>query len=167
MDLDQQALEAQNRQSEVMMTDAGVEFVRTPNTCFENLPDWPYEPQYVEIDGLRQAYVDVGPADAEETILLLPTSSVDADTERRLQRALGEVRAGRTTFVIAHRLWTVQQSDQILVLRDGRIVERARSTPDRSAHEALLAAGGFYRQVYALQFQAETLAGEPGEGGAR
>ncbi len=80
-------------------------------------------------------------------ILILdePTSSVDADTERRMQQALAEVRAGRTTFVIAHRLWTVQQADQILVLRDGRIVERARSTPERSAHEALLAAGGFYR----------------------
>jgi len=92
-------------------------------------------------------------------ILILdePTSSVDADTERRMQQALGEVRAGRTTFVIAHRLWTVQQADQILVLRDGRIVERARSTPQQSAHEALLAAGGFYHQIYALQFQAETL----------
>jgi energy-coupling factor transporter ATP-binding protein EcfA2 len=55
-------------------------------------------------------------------ILILdePTSSVDADTERRMQQALQEVRAGRTTFVIAHRLWTVQQADQILVLRDGR-----------------------------------------------
>ncbi len=105
-------------------------------------------------------------------ILILdePTSSVDADTERRMQQALGEVRAGRTTFVIAHRLWTVQQADQILVLRDGQIVERARSTPERSAHQALLDAGGFYGQVYALQFQAETLAaGEPAvaDGGAR
>jgi ABC-type multidrug transport system fused ATPase/permease subunit len=92
-------------------------------------------------------------------ILILdePTSSVDADTERRMQQALQHVRAGRTTFVIAHRLWTVQQADQILVLRDGQIVERARSGPERSAHEALLAAGGFYRQAYALQFQAETL----------
>ena len=43
---------------EVMTTEDGVEFVRTPDACFENLPDWPYEPQYVEIDGLRQAYVD-------------------------------------------------------------------------------------------------------------
>jgi ABC-type multidrug transport system fused ATPase/permease subunit len=96
-------------------------------------------------------------------ILILdePTSSVDADTERRMQRALQEVRAGRTTFVIAHRLWTVQQADQILVLRDGQIVERARSTHERSAHEALLAAEGFYREVYALQVQAETL--ETGE----
>jgi ABC-type multidrug transport system fused ATPase/permease subunit len=103
--------------------------------------------------------------DPRVLILDEPTSSVDAETERRMQQALGEVRAGRTTFVIAHRLWTVQQADQILVLRDGRIVERARSTLEQSAHEALLAAGGFYRQVYALQFQAETLpVGEPAEG---
>jgi haloalkane dehalogenase len=56
---------------ESMTTEVGVEYVRTPDACFEALPDWPYEPQYVEIDGLRQAYVDVGPADAQETILLL------------------------------------------------------------------------------------------------
>jgi haloalkane dehalogenase len=54
-----------------MTTEASVEFVRTPDACFENLPDWPYAPQYIEIDGLRQAYVEVGPANAEETILLL------------------------------------------------------------------------------------------------
>jgi len=40
---------------EIMITADDVEFVRTPDACFENLPDWPYEPQYVEIDGLRQA----------------------------------------------------------------------------------------------------------------
>ena len=92
-------------------------------------------------------------------ILILdePTSSVDAETERRMQEALTEVRAGRTTFVIAHRLWTVQQADQILVLRDGRVVERARGTEGRSAHEKLLAADGFYRQLYDLQFQGEAL----------
>ena len=86
-----------------------------------------------------------------------PTSSVDAETERRMQQALQDVRAGRTTFVIAHRLWTVQQADQILVLRDGRIVERASSAPAQSAHEALVAAGGLYHQLYELQFQAEKL----------
>ena len=96
-------------------------------------------------------------------ILILdePTSSVDAETERRMQQALAEVRAGRTTFVIAHRLWTVQQADQILLLRDGRIVERARGTAGRSAHEVLLAANGFYRQLYELQFQAEALEATP------
>ncbi|WP_420566731.1 haloalkane dehalogenase [Thalassovita sp.] len=56
---------------ETMTTEDGTEFVRTPDACFENLPDWPYAPEYVIIDGLRQAYVDVGPRDADETILLL------------------------------------------------------------------------------------------------
>jgi hypothetical protein len=56
---------------EIMTTEGGVEFVRTPDVCFEELPDWPYEPQYVEIDGLRQAYVDVGTGESGETILLL------------------------------------------------------------------------------------------------
>ena len=100
-------------------------------------------------------------------ILILdePTSSVDAETERRMQQALAEVRGGRTTFVIAHRLWTVQRADQILVLRGGRIVERARGTPERSAHQALLEQDGFYRQLYDLQFQAEALeAAAPVEG---
>ena len=102
-------------------------------------------------------------------ILILdePTSSVDADTERRMQQALQEVRAGRTTFVIAHRLWTVQQADQILVLRDGRVIERAHSTSERSAHEALLAAGGFYSDVYTLQVQAETMSTDTAKGGSR
>lgn len=95
--------------------------------------------------------------DPRALILDEPTSSVDAETERRLQEALTKVRAGRTTFVIAHRLWTVQQADQILVLHDGEIVERACGTDERSAHEVLLAEDGFYRQLYDLQFQAEAL----------
>ena len=81
-----------------------------------------------------------------------------------MQQALREVRANRTTFVIAHRLWTVREADQILVLRDGRIVERARSTPAQSAHERLMAAGGFYRELYELQFSGEALASERGSG---
>ncbi|MGD2155606.1 MAG: haloalkane dehalogenase [Anaerolineales bacterium] len=68
---EQEAACLEDVEVETMTTPDGVEFVRTPDACFENLLDWPYEPQYVEIDGLRQAYVDVGPADAEETILLL------------------------------------------------------------------------------------------------
>ena len=101
-------------------------------------------------------------------ILILdePTSSVDADTERRMQQALQEVRAGRTTFVIAHRLWTVQHADQILVLREGGIVERARSNEARSAHEALLAADGFYRELVELQLRGEALDKDPSFGGA-
>ncbi|MFP4345484.1 MAG: ABC transporter ATP-binding protein [Anaerolineales bacterium] len=105
-------------------------------------------------------------------ILILdePTSSVDAETERQMQQALERVRAGRTTFVIAHRLWTVQHADQILVLRDGRIVERARGTETASAHETLLAQHGFYRELYQVQLVSETLSPEPmtqTRGGAR
>jgi len=97
-----------------------------------------------------------------------PTSSVDAETERRMQDALREVRANRTTFVIAHRLWTVREADQILVLQEGRIVERARGSDGRSAHEVLLAANGYYRQIYELQFAGETLAPAGAEeGGVR
>jgi pimeloyl-ACP methyl ester carboxylesterase len=54
----------------ILNTDDGVEFVRTPDSCFEDLPDWPYEPQYVEIDGLRQGYVDEGPEDGDVVLLL-------------------------------------------------------------------------------------------------
>ncbi len=54
----------------VLTTAGGVDYVRTPDACFEGLPDWPYESQYVEIDGLRQAYVDEGPADGEVVLLL-------------------------------------------------------------------------------------------------
>jgi haloalkane dehalogenase len=54
----------------VLTTGDGVDFVRTPDSCFEDLVDWPYEAKYVEIDGLRQAYVDEGPADGEVILLL-------------------------------------------------------------------------------------------------
>jgi haloalkane dehalogenase len=56
---------------EIMTTESGVEFVRTPEECFDDLTDWPYEAQYVEIDGMRQAYVDEGSGESGETILLL------------------------------------------------------------------------------------------------
>jgi len=54
----------------VLTTTEGVDFVRTPDDCFAGLPDWPSAPHYVEIDGLRQAYVDEGPADGEVMLLL-------------------------------------------------------------------------------------------------
>ena len=69
------------------------------------------------------------------------TSSVDAHTEMLIQRALATLLQGRTAFVIAHRLSTVKNADAILVLRDGRIVERG-------AHDDLLAAQGFYAELY-------------------
>ena len=55
---------------EILTTNAGIEFVRTPAARFENLPDWPYDYKYVEIDGLRQAYAEAGPADGPVVLLL-------------------------------------------------------------------------------------------------
>jgi subfamily B ATP-binding cassette protein MsbA len=73
------------------------------------------------------------------------TSDVDTQTEVLIQEALRKVMAGRTTFVIAHRLSTVRHADQILVMEGGRIAERG-------THAALLAAGGAYAALYAAQF---------------
>lgn len=91
------------------------------------------------------------------------TSSVDTETEHLIQQALAALMRGRTTFVIAQRLLTLKNADQILVLDRGRIVQRG-------THEELLAAGGLYRQIYDLQLrdQEEFLALQaslPGERG--
>jgi ATP-binding cassette subfamily B protein len=74
------------------------------------------------------------------------TSSVDTETEYLIQQALTELMQGRTTFVIAQRLRTVKAADQILVMRNGQIVERGR-------HEELLEHGGFYREIYDLELR--------------
>lgn len=72
------------------------------------------------------------------------TSSVDTETEHLIQQALNQLMAGRTTFVIAHRMSTVRRADLILVMDQGRIVERG-------THEELLAMDGLYREIYELQ----------------
>jgi len=74
------------------------------------------------------------------------TSSVDVETERQIHRAMVEVMKGRTTFVIAHRLSTVREADQILVLDKGNIVERG-------SHEELIRSGGIYQSIYELQLR--------------
>jgi ATP-binding cassette subfamily B protein len=83
-------------------------------------------------------------------ILLLDeaTSALDTHTEREIQSALGEVSRNRTTLVIAHRLSTVVDADEILVLDHGEIVERGR-------HSALVARGGQYAAMWNKQKQAQ------------
>lgn len=85
-------------------------------------------------------------ADPRLLILDEATSSVDTRTERLIQAALDELLKGRTSFVIAHRLSTIRNADQVLVLDEGRIVERG-------THDELLAAGGSYYELYSSQFR--------------
>ena len=73
------------------------------------------------------------------------TSNIDTRTELLVQRALAHLMAGRTSFVVAHRLSTVRDADLICVVADGRIAERG-------THDELLAAGGRYRRIYEAQF---------------
>ncbi|NUP46041.1 MAG: ABC transporter ATP-binding protein [Catenulispora sp.] len=76
------------------------------------------------------------------------TAHLDSESEAAVQRALARALRGRTSLVIAHRLSTVRDADQILVVEDGRIVEQGR-------HEELLAAGGVYAELYRVQFQGQ------------
>jgi ABC-type multidrug transport system fused ATPase/permease subunit len=92
-------------------------------------------------------------ADPRLLILDEATSSVDTRTELLIQRALARLLQGRTSFVIAHRLSTIRNADQLLVLEEGEIVERAASTPEKSAHEQLLDLGGSYYALYSRQFR--------------
>jgi subfamily B ATP-binding cassette protein MsbA len=85
--------------------------------------------------------------DAPVLILDEATSSLDTDSERRIQAALALLARGRTTLVIAHRLSTVEQADRIVVLDDGAVVETG-------THTQLLTRGGLYAQLYRLQFSA-------------
>lgn len=87
-------------------------------------------------------------ADPRLLILDEATSSVDTRTEQLIQSALRTLLANRTAFVIAHRLSTIRDADQVIVLRDGQIVESG-------THDQLLARGGFYAELYRRQFRDE------------
>ena len=84
----------------------------------------------------------------DPAILILDeaTSALDNTTEVLIQQALDELCRGRTTLVVAHRLSTIRNADEIAVVLDGKITERG-------THEELMAAGGTYKELYALQFR--------------
>ncbi|MBO5485626.1 MAG: ABC transporter ATP-binding protein [Eubacterium sp.] len=73
------------------------------------------------------------------------TSSIDTRTEMRIQKAFATMMKGRTSFIVAHRLSTIQEADVILVMKDGRIIEQGN-------HEELLAKGGFYKTLFEAQW---------------
>ena len=80
------------------------------------------------------------------------TSSVDTITEQIIQNAIGKVTAGRTSFIIAHRLSTVRDADVIIVVRDGKIVEQGR-------HGELMRKKGYYYSLYTRQYEKEAVEG--------
>ena len=88
-------------------------------------------------------------SDPKILILDEATASVDTITEAKIQDALESVAAGRTAFIIAHRLSTVKNSDVILAVKDGKIVERG-------THRELIALRGYYYELYTRQYKDET-----------
>ncbi|MBQ8087557.1 MAG: ABC transporter ATP-binding protein, partial [Clostridia bacterium] len=87
-------------------------------------------------------------ADPAIFILDEATSSVDTETEQKLQTAIATALRGRTSFIIAHRLSTIRNADMILVIRDGKIVEQGN-------HKSLLKQRGYYYRLYVNQFREE------------
>jgi ATP-binding cassette subfamily B protein len=102
-------------------------------------------------EGQRQLIAIARAILADPAILILDeaTSSVDTRTELAIQKALGELMKGRTSFVIAHRLSTIISADQVIVMENGRVMERG-------THESLLAASGVYHRLFMSQFRGGT-----------
>jgi ATP-binding cassette subfamily B multidrug efflux pump len=98
--------------------------------------------------GQRQLIAFARAVLADPRILILDeaTSSVDTRTEMLIQQALSRLLTGRTNFVIAHRLSTIRNADQVIVIEDGRIVERG-------THDSLMASRGAYYDLYMSQFR--------------
>ena len=100
--------------------------------------------------GQRQLIAIARAAVADPPVMILDeaTSSIDTHTEALVQQGMDSLMSGRTVFVIAHRLSTVRNSDAIMVLDHGRIIERG-------SHEDLIAQHGVYYQLYTGAFELE------------
>ncbi len=98
--------------------------------------------------GQRQLLAIARAAVANPTVLILDeaTSSIDTRTETLIEQGMDQLMQGRTVFIIAHRLSTVRNADQILVLEHGQIIEQGN-------HQSLLAQKGKYYQLYHGMFQ--------------
>ena len=98
--------------------------------------------------GQRQLIAIARAAVADPPVLILDeaTSSIDTRTESLIEKGMDSLMQGRTTFVIAHRLSTVRNSDMIIVLEHGKIIERGN-------HETLIAQKGRYYQLYTGMFE--------------
>jgi len=84
---------------------------------------------------------------------------VDTETEALIQAALARLMKGRTSFVIAQRLSTLRQADQVLVIEKGRIAARGYRTAEHTAHDELLRTSGLYAEIYYQQLRPRELDG--------
>jgi ATP-binding cassette, subfamily B, bacterial len=105
----------------------------------------------ITLSGGQRQRISIARAIIRDTPILImdePSSGLDAASEKLVFEALSRLMEGRTTIVIAHRLSTIRQANNILLIKDGRIVESGK-------HEELLSAGGMYAMLYELQYRHE------------